>query len=59
MNTLAHFSDGLDIGQRLDQVVGVWMVAGENLGEGQNHLTSSPRLVEQLFALQIMLMNPK
>jgi uncharacterized protein YkwD len=35
-NFFAHFSkDGLNIGERLDKVGYNWMVAGENLGEGQ------------------------
>ena len=59
-NYFAHYSiDGLDIGDRLDQVGYDWAVAGENIGEGQ-------RDFDEVFGDWIkseshckMLMNPK
>jgi uncharacterized protein YkwD len=59
-NFFAHFSaDGLNIGERLEKVGYKWLVAGENLGEGQ--LTFEEVLDDWLksYTHCTMLMHPK
>ncbi len=59
-NFFAHYSsDGLDIGQRLDQVGYAWMVAGENLGEGQKSFDEVLQDWLNSYSHCTMLMNPK
>lgn len=56
----AHYSkEGLNIGQRLDKVGYNWMVAGENLGEGQKSFDEV--LTDWLLSFShcTMLMHPK
>ncbi len=59
-NFFAHFSkDGLNIGERLQKAGYDWMVAGENLGEGQK--TFDEVLHDWLKSYQhcTMLMHPR
>lgn len=56
----AHFSkDGLDIGARLEKVGYNWMVAGENLGEGQKTFDEVLQDWIKSYSHCTMLMNPK
>lgn len=59
-NYFAHYSiDGLDIGDRLDKVGYKWVVAGENIAEGQRDFDEA--LVDWIKSPSHckMLMNPK
>ena len=59
-NFFAHFSkDGLDIGARLDRSGYNWLVAGENLGEGQKSFDEVLNDWIKSYSHCIMLMNPK
>ncbi|MCB9310726.1 MAG: CAP domain-containing protein [Lewinellaceae bacterium] len=55
-----HYSiDGLNIGQRLDQVGYNWEVAGENLGEGQETFEEVLKEWMASYSHCKMLMHPK
>ncbi|MFZ1749976.1 MAG: CAP domain-containing protein [Saprospiraceae bacterium] len=59
-NFFAHFSkDGLNIGERLTKVGYDWMVAGENLGEGQITFEEVLHDWMKSYTHCTMLMNPK
>lgn len=59
-NFFAHFSkDGLDIGARLDRSGYNWLVAGENLGEGQRSFDEVLNDWIKSYSHCVMLMNPK
>ncbi len=59
-NFFAHFSkEGYDIGQRLEKVGYNWMVAGENLGEGQRSFEEVLRDWLNSYTHCTMLMHPK
>jgi uncharacterized protein YkwD len=56
----AHFSkDGLNIGERMQKVGYNWMVAGENLGEGQKTFDEVLNDWLHSYSHCKMLMNPK
>lgn len=55
-----HFSkDGLNIGQRLEKVGYDWMVAGENLGEGQLSFEEVLMAWQESYSHCTMLMHPR
>ena len=59
-NFFAHYSkDGLDIGARLKKVGYDWMVAGENLGEGQESFDEVLLDWLKSYSHCTMLMHPK
>ncbi len=59
-NFFAHYSkDGLDIGERLKKVGYDWMVAGENLGEGQESFNEVLFDWLKSYSHCTMLMHPK
>lgn len=59
-NFFAHFSkEGYDIGQRLEKAGYNWMVAGENLGEGQRSFEEVLRDWLNSYSHCTMLMHPK
>jgi len=59
-NFFAHFSkEGLDIGARLDRSGYNWLVAGENLGEGQKSFDEVLNDWIKSYSHCVMLMNPK
>ena len=59
-NYFAHFSiRGEDIGQRLDKFGYDWLVAGENLGEGQKSFDEVLNDWQDSYSHCKMLMNPK
>jgi uncharacterized protein YkwD len=59
-NFFAHFSkEGLNIGERLEKVGYDWMVAGENLGEGQKTFEEVLNDWLASYSHCTMLMHPK
>lgn len=59
-NFFAHFSkEGLNIGERLEKVGYIWMVAGENLGEGQKSFKEVLDDWLKSYSHCTMLMHPK
>jgi len=59
-NFFAHYShDGLNIGQRLERVGYNWMVAGENLGEGQMSFDEVMSDWKRSYSHCTMLMHPR
>ncbi|MBK9735467.1 MAG: hypothetical protein IPO92_11025 [Saprospiraceae bacterium] len=59
-NFFAHFSkDGLDIGARMEKSGYNWMVAGENLGEGQKSFEEVLGDWLKSYSHCTMLMNPR
>jgi len=59
-NFFAHYShDGLNIGQRLEKAGYNWMVAGENLGEGQLSFEEVLSDWRRSYSHCTMLMHPR
>ncbi|MBK8626206.1 MAG: CAP domain-containing protein [Saprospiraceae bacterium] len=59
-NFFAHFSkEGLNIGERLEKAGYIWMVAGENLGEGQKSFEEVLNDWLASYSHCTMLMHPK
>jgi uncharacterized protein YkwD len=59
-NFFDHYSiDGKNIGERLEKVGYNWIVAGENLGEGQTTFDEVLRDWMKSYTHCIMVMNPK
>jgi uncharacterized protein YkwD len=59
-NFFSHYSkDGLNIGQRLEKVGYHWLVAGENLGEGQESFGEVLLDWQKSYSHCTMLMNPR
>lgn len=59
-NYFSHFSrEGLNIGERLEKVGYNWMVAGENLGEGQQTFEEVMQDWQDSYSHCKMLMHPR